>query len=69
MLYVRVLLLTSVIAVSGCAAAPKPADTPAQDSKALGERISRICALPETERAAEIEKMKKETGMALYCGK
>ena len=69
MSYVRVLLLTTALIAGGCAAPPKPADTSTQDSKALGERISRICALPDAQREAELEKMKNETGMVLYCGK
>ena len=68
MLYVRVLLVASVITVGGCVAPPKPANPPAQDSKALAKEIDRVCSLPEAERAAELEKIKNEFGMVLYCG-
>lgn len=63
MLYVRALFLTSVLAACGCAAPKKHIDVQ------MGDRISRICALPEGERAAEIEKLKRESQMVLYCGK
>jgi len=69
MLHVRTLLLASAIAAGGCTAPQRHTDVQVQDSKALGERINRICALPGKERAVEIEKLKAESGMALYCGK
>ena len=69
MLYVRVLLVASALSLGGCATPQKQADVQLGDSKALGDRIGRICALPETERAVEIKKLKQESGMVLYCGK
>jgi len=69
MLYVRVALFVTLLAASGCATSAKHTKTAASDQKALGKRIEHICALPESQRAAEIEKLKKESGMVLYCGK
>jgi len=70
MLYVRVLLVASLLAsAGGCATPPRHANGAEPDQKVLGERITRICALPEAERAVEVEKLKNESGMVLYCGK
>jgi len=65
------LLITGVLLAEGCASPAKrgTVSQEAQDQKALGERIQRICALPEPKRTAEIEKLKSESGFVLYCGK
>jgi hypothetical protein len=61
-------ILTLTILLAGCASTPKPAAPDPEAQKALGQRIDRICSLPAEERAAELEKLKNETGMALLCG-
>jgi hypothetical protein len=62
-------ILTLAILLAGCATAPKkPPSTDPEAQKALGQRIDHICSLPPEERAVELEKLKKETGMALLCG-
>jgi hypothetical protein len=65
----RIPLLTCVLLATACTMPAKRADEPAQEQKALGERIEKICTLPEPERSAQIEKLKNESGMVLYCGK
>ena len=37
--------------------------------KEAAREIKRICALPPPERAAEIERINKESGMVVQCGK
>jgi hypothetical protein len=70
MLHARALLLAGALLVTGACATPdKRAGSEMRDQKALGERIERICALPATERAAEIKRLQAELGMMLYCGK
>ena len=57
-----------VVGAAACAPAPqRPAQLP--DQKELGARINKICSLPEPDRQAELEKLKKDTGLVLYCGK
>lgn len=56
-----------ILLLAGCASRQPVAPDPAAQ-KALGERIDHICSLPDAERAVELEKLKKETGMALLCG-
>ena len=56
-----------VLLLAGCASREATAPDP-EAQKALGERIDHICSLPDADRAVELEKLKKETGMALLCG-
>lgn len=39
----------------------------AEVRKQAAEEIERICALRGAEREAELERLKKESGMVLYC--
>jgi hypothetical protein len=70
MLRAQFLLIAAALAIGGCATSARN-DTAqeAQAQKALGERIQRICGLPEAQRAAEIDRLKSESGFVLYCGK
>lgn len=65
----RKYMLVAAILTAGCAA-PPPAK---QDSKEVlqdvGRRADELCSLPSTERKAALEKLKKETGLVIYCGK
>lgn len=63
------ILFLALTAVAGCATAPQQTvqTTPFQGD--LSERINRTCALPESERQVELDKLKNETGFVLYCGK
>jgi hypothetical protein len=64
------LLLSAAIVLAGCATskpAPAPAPAPGSDTD-MATRINRICALPEPEREQQIAKLKKDSGLVLYCG-
>ncbi len=62
-------------AIVGCTAT-QPKARPSATARPAGEeidpglaqRISRICALPPSERNAETAKLKRESGLVLYCG-
>lgn len=57
------------ILLAGCAASPPPSPQISDEQKALGERIEKICSLPDAaEREAQIAELKKESGLVLYCG-
>ena len=62
----KVVLLASSTVLVGCAA------TSADSKRAVGPDIAaevgRICALPQAERERELEKLKQESGMVLFCG-
>lgn len=48
--------------------AQRQAAQEAQAEKEVAREIDRICALPKAERDAQLEKLKKETRLTLYCG-
>jgi hypothetical protein len=52
-----------------CAAGPTPEEVEAERQRATEKRIDEICALPELERSKELERLKQEAGLVLYCGK
>ena len=63
------LILAFALLGSACAPAAKPSRTDAAERAALAKRIDAICARPEgEERQAELDKLKRETGLVLYCG-
>jgi hypothetical protein len=65
----RLLVLTIVMAMAGCATdAQRKATEAAKVRKEAAKEIARICALPPDERDAEIKRVKEESGMAIYCG-
>ena len=63
------LLWCLLICLSAC---ETQAQRKAQQSQTLtkqaGQEIDRICSLPEAERAAELQRIKDQSGMVLYCG-
>lgn len=61
-------LVFLAISFSGCSAPPERADNSLVQTQAAQE-IHRICALPEPERAAEIQKVKDQSGVAIDCPK
>lgn len=66
----RALLMSAAMILSACATshpAPQPKPAGGGDTE-LATRITRICALPQSERDKEIAKLKKESGLVLYCG-
>ena len=67
---VKLLTLAGVIVLGACStAAQRRAAQTAQIEKAAAKEIRRICALPESERAAEIKKLEDESGFTVNCGK
>ena len=72
------LFLTSPTGVGGLvlalvlAACEAPAERQAAENariqKQAAKEINRICALPMEQREAELEKIKEQSGMVLYCG-
>ena len=57
-----------LIAVSGCETAPqKQAAHNAEVNHQASKEIERICALHGEERAAELKKIKDQSGLELYC--
>jgi len=62
-------LLLLACTLMGCTtAAERRATENARVEKQAAAEINRICALPETEREAELKKIKDQSGMVLYCG-
>jgi hypothetical protein len=62
-------LAITLLAFAGCETpAERRAAENARIEKQAAAEINRICALPEAERAAELKKIKDQSGMVLYCG-
>lgn len=69
----KLLLLPALAALGvlcGCATeAQHRATENAAVQKEAAKEIKRICALPASERAAELERINKESGIVVQCGK
>jgi hypothetical protein len=69
----KLVLLPALAALGvlcGCAAEPQRRATEnAAVQKEAAKEIKRICALPPLERAAELERINKESGIVVQCGK
>jgi hypothetical protein len=65
-----IFFLALLVMLSGCAteARRKAAENEAI-KRAAAQEISRICALPQAEREAELERISRESGMIVHCGK
>lgn len=64
-----VTVLALVGAVAACeTAAERQAARNAQINRKAAAEINRICTLPEEQREAELQKIKDQSGMVLYCG-
>ena len=63
----KALPLAAVVVIAGCASAPSPEEEE-QARKALAARVDNICSLPPGQRDAELERLKKEAGVVLFCG-
>lgn len=65
----KVALLIAALTVSACTtAAQRRAAENAAIQKEVARETKRICTLPEAEREAELEKIKKESGIVIVCG-
>jgi hypothetical protein len=66
---VKVAALLTVAALgAGCATQNKSAPASTGANPDIASEVSRICALPPAEREQALEKLKKESGMVLFCG-
>jgi hypothetical protein len=63
-------LFTAGIALTACTSTGggRPAANTAIQKDAAQE-VRRICALPESEREAQIQKIREESGVVVACGK
>lgn len=63
-------VLTAAMLVGGCETeAQRRAAENVAIKKEAAREIDRICSLPESERAAELKKLKDESGYELFCGR
>lgn len=60
--------IVAVFMLANCAVGPTAEETEEAQRRAAAKRIDEICALPEPERTKELERLKKEAGLVLYCG-
>jgi hypothetical protein len=65
----KFLLLAPLVFLVACATKQQRR---AQENEAIkaqaAQEIRRICALPESERQTEVGRIKRESGMVIYCG-
>jgi hypothetical protein len=63
-------LLTTLAFLGGCMTeTSRRATDNAAVHKEAAQEIKRICALPPAERATELERINKESGIVVQCGK
>jgi hypothetical protein len=53
--------------LSGCAAESQRRSEDAQVQRQVSADIARICALPQTDRQSEIDRVKQQYGMTIVC--
>jgi outer membrane biogenesis lipoprotein LolB len=62
-------VVAALLLLSGCTTdASRRAAANAAIQGQAAQQISRICALPQSEREAEIEKIKAEADIVVHCG-
>lgn len=62
--------LTALGLLSGCTTEPHRDEAEsAAIQKEVAQEIKRICALPPIERDAELQRLNKELGIVVECGK
>ena len=70
MAVVKLLTLAGVMVLGACStAAQRRAAETSEIEREAAKEIRRICALPESERAAEIKRLQTESSMTVNCGK
>ena len=62
----KVALLGTAATLIGCA--PTAQNTKNAAPSDIAAEVSRICALPPAERETALEKLKRDSGMVLFCG-
>ena len=66
----KLLTLASVIVLGACStAAQRRAAQTAEIEREAAKEVRQICALPESEREAQIKKLEDAFGMTLDCDK
>jgi hypothetical protein len=66
----KICTLAGLILLTACSTAgQRGAAENATIQQNAAKEIRRICALPESERQAEIQKIKDEAGVVVACGK
>jgi hypothetical protein len=69
-LWLRCATTPVALTLGACAHQSPP---PASDGAHLGRQarteVSRICDLPQDERAVQLQKLQQDAGVVLYCGK
>jgi hypothetical protein len=63
----RLAILLVSLLVYGCADQPRHKAADARVRKQVSEEVARICALPESERQTEIDRVHTEAGMVIIC--
>lgn len=61
------LIIAMPILLAACATQHQKSQQNEAIRKRAAQEIARICALPEADRQAEIERIKKESDVAIYC--
>ena len=66
----KTLTLIGLVVITACSTAgQRKAAENASIQQNVATEIRRICALPESERQAEMQKIKGEAGVVVACGK
>ena len=65
----KVAMLAELIVLAACSTAQRKAAENASIQQDAATEIRRICALPESDRQVEIQKIKDEAGVVVACGK
>lgn len=60
--------LALLVALAGCSNAQRQAAENAQMQKEAAQEVRRICDLPAAEREAELEKVRSESDIVVFCG-
>jgi hypothetical protein len=67
---VPVMIVATLTLVSGCATeAQRRAAESAEVQQQAVDEMKRVCALPEAEREAELERIRTQSGIVVECGK
>ena len=68
--YVAICAMGSLLSLSGCSTPQgRRAAENAEVNRQAAQEIERICALRGDARAAELKKLKQQSGFELYCPK
>lgn len=62
-------LLTLLLPLAACTSAGRKDAEYAQMQKEAAREVRRICDLPPAEREAELEAVRRESGIEVFCGK